>query len=234
VRKDVEVPVEPGVVRDVDLQADHAEVVARADRPAPPVAAPPPAPAAVTAQAVVPRATAPQDAAAASPSAFLVQVGTFAIPANADALMRQLQNLGIPTLRENRGRFIVVDAGPFPTSADAKRVQDKLHHAGLEAELRHPTPAAGAAPAPSPRAEPDGEFAVQIGAFREKENAREAQREAAKANLPTFTTQQHALVIVQAGPFATRQKADDARQRLARHRIDGLVVRNTRSGRVHP
>lgn len=233
-RKEIEVPVAPGVVRDVDLHADHAAVVARADR-----AAPAPTPTAVVAQAVVAQAVVAQavvaqDEGAASPSAFLVQVGTFANPMNADALMRRLQSLGIPTLREHRGRFIVIDAGPFFSSTEAKQARAQLHRAGLEAQLRHPTPAVAAASAPPPVAEPDGEFVVQIGVFREKENAREAQRQAARVNLPTFTTVQRAFVVVQAGPFATRQKANDARQRLARNRIDGLVVRNSGAGKVRP
>jgi cell division septation protein DedD len=71
-------------------------------------------------------------------------------------------------------------------------------------------------------------FAVQIGAFREKENVRKAVRDAEGAGLPHYITEQGALVIVRVGPFASRAEADEARRRLSRSNVEGFVV-STRS-----
>jgi cell division septation protein DedD len=69
-----------------------------------------------------------------------------------------------------------------------------------------------------------GVFVVQIGVFRNKANVRKAIREAASAMFRTFTVDHHELVIVNVGPYATREEAHGAMRELAKRHIEGIVV----------
>lgn len=65
--------------------------------------------------------------AASPPSAYVVQVGVFASPANAEALRDRLRKAGIDAQTETRVRV-----GPFATAAEAQSVSAKLRALGLE------------------------------------------------------------------------------------------------------
>jgi DedD protein len=64
---------------------------------------------------------------AGPPSAYLVQVGVFASPANAEALRDRLRRAGIDAHTETRVRI-----GPFKTAAEAQAVSARLRALGLE------------------------------------------------------------------------------------------------------
>ena len=61
------------------------------------------------------------------PSAYVVQVGVFASPANAEALRDRLRKGGIDAQTETRVRV-----GPFATAAEAQAVSARLRALGLE------------------------------------------------------------------------------------------------------
>lgn len=88
---------------------------APAPHSAPAAATPAPAEAA-------PRAEAP---VAIAGKGYLIQMGVFAAPGNAEALRVRLEELGVPARLESR-----VLAGPFPDQAAARAAQARLRAAG--------------------------------------------------------------------------------------------------------
>jgi len=89
--------------------------------PAEKPAAPPPPPPVVT-----PHATKPVPAPAPMKNAYLVQLGVFSAPGNAQALADKLDALGIPAHIESR-----VVVGPFKNRAEADAAQKRLKASGL-------------------------------------------------------------------------------------------------------
>ena len=103
-----------------------------------------------------------------------------------------------------------------------------------------PQPAAKAAPAPAEpvaRVTPAGPpksaaampklqgFAVQVGAFRDEETLRQARTKLAQANIAHYTERvEGGLTRLRAGPFPTREAAENARVSLKLSALDGQVV----------
>jgi DedD protein len=83
--------------------------------------------AAAPAKAAPPLANAANSAA---PAGFVVQVGVFANPGNAEELRAKLKAAGIPTQVETR-----VQVGPFNTRQEAVAAQAKLKSLGLDAGM---------------------------------------------------------------------------------------------------
>ena len=81
------------------------------------------------------------------------------------------------------------------------------------------------AKAPSPKL---AGFAVQVGAFRDEAKLKQARDKVAGASIPHYTERLEAqggpLTRLRAGPFATREAAEDAQVALKRAALDGKVV----------
>ena len=113
---------------------------AQADHPVEPPAPPqvvnneklpsPPKPAAALPPASAKFAAKP---ASATSKAFVVQVGVFMSPANAQALRQQLADAGIPAHTETR-----VQLGPFQDRREAETAMAKLKKLGVDAVLVAP------------------------------------------------------------------------------------------------
>ena len=91
------------------------------------------------------------------------------------------------------------------------------------------------APAPAPAAKPAEKtaaprlqgFAVQVGAYRDEETLRQARAKLAAAGVVHYTERLEgdaALTRLRAGPFPTREAAENARATLKKASIDGQVV----------
>lgn len=89
---------------------------------APAAAAPSPGPAPASAPA--------EPARAPGDKSYLVQLGVFVSPENAEALRAKLEGMGIPARLESR-----VVLGPFPDQAAARAAQTRLREAGQNAGL---------------------------------------------------------------------------------------------------
>ena len=70
--------------------------------------------------------------------AFVVQIGAFSSPANADDLARTLARRGLDTRASvsRRGSLYFVETGPFSTREDAAAARDALRRAGVDALVR--------------------------------------------------------------------------------------------------
>jgi hypothetical protein len=83
------------------------------------------------------KAVAPEAAPKAAPKAdagrFLVQVGTFGVPTNAEGAAGRLKGLGLPVARAKLkgGALTVVYAGPFGSAAEAKSALSAARGAGF-------------------------------------------------------------------------------------------------------
>lgn len=103
-----------------------------------------------------------------------------------------------------------------------------------------PPPAANAAreaPAPEPKAQAQGgpaakaeAFVVQLDAFSNPANAKQQQKRLADAGIKSFTdtvrTQKGELTRVRVGPYASREQAEQMRDKLARLGVKSVVVAN--------
>lgn len=67
-------------------------------------------------------------------------------------------------------------------------------------------------------------FAVQLGSFREEHNAQALRGRVAKMNEPSLVDQKGALFRVRVGPFSTRVKAIEAREKLEAAGFSGFIV----------
>jgi cell division protein FtsN len=75
-------------------------------------------------------AAAPESAGAAAPAAYVVQVGVFASPINAEVLRDRLVKVGIPAHTETR-----LNVGPFADKAEAERMLHRLRRLGMQAVM---------------------------------------------------------------------------------------------------
>ncbi len=95
--------------------------------------------------------------------------------------------------------------------ADARPVPDKVEEARVKALLNGQKSAASA-PAAA------GDYAVQVGAFASDDKVREARDKLAGAGIWSFVekldTREGGRTRVRAGPFATREAAESARERV--------------------
>lgn len=101
-------PEKPIVVENIKVETVQA--------PAPKPVPPPPAPAATTTTA----------------HGFSVQVGAFAIEANAKDLLERLTRLGEPA-HIDKGKLFLVRIGPFPSREQAIKTRERLEVVGMSA-----------------------------------------------------------------------------------------------------
>ncbi|MBI3530134.1 MAG: SPOR domain-containing protein [Betaproteobacteria bacterium] len=93
--------------------------------------APPPRATSVTPSAPLATQPAPSEKAALAPGkAYMVQVGVFTSPANAQALQKQLQRAGIEAHLETR-----VQLGPFKDKRDAEKALARAKKLGINAVM---------------------------------------------------------------------------------------------------
>ncbi len=111
-------------------------------------------------------------------------------------------------------------AAPSPEPArqpsrndDAARARALLEGRPVATAGAHAAPAAAAS-----KADEDGRFIVQVGAFADADKAREARTKLERAGLKTYTqvvdTKEGKRTRVRAGPFASRADADKAAGRI--------------------
>ena len=95
--------------------------------------------------------------------------------------------------------------------ADARPVPDKVEEARVKALLDGQKSAASAPAA-------TGDYALQVGAFASDDKVREARDKLASAGIKSFVekldTREGGRTRVRAGPFATREAAETARERV--------------------
>ena len=72
----------------------------------------------------------PESAGAAAPAAYVVQVGVFASPINAEVLRDRLVKVGIPAHTETR-----LNVGPFADKVEAERMLHRLRRLGMQAMM---------------------------------------------------------------------------------------------------
>lgn len=84
-------------------------------------------------KAVAPEAAKRKAKAAEGAGRYLVQVGTFGVPANAEGTAGRLKGMGLPVARARikGGALTVVYAGPFASAADAKAALAAARGAGF-------------------------------------------------------------------------------------------------------
>jgi DedD protein len=131
---------------------------------------------------------------------------------------------------------MILDSEPRPTANEPSTVIPPKDNAPA---LPAPKPAPAPAPKPAPPAEHRPAavpkpaavapklrgFAVQVGAFRDEETLRQAQAKLTEAKVTHYTERvEGGLTRLRAGPFPTRDAAEQARVALKLSALDGQVV----------
>ena len=118
-----------------------------------------------------------------------------------------------------------------PEAGVAPKTPPKVAEAKVLEPSKPPAPKAAppAAAAPAPAAAPRLEgFAVQVGAFRDEAKLDQARQKLSAAKVPHYTERLEAkagpLTRLRAGPFPTREAAENALNTLKRSALDGKVV----------
>jgi len=118
---------------------------------------------------------------------------------------------------------MILDSEPHPAANEPSTVIPPRDNAP---PLPPPSKAAPK-PAPAvatPAAKPQG-FAVQVGAFRDEETLRQARAKLVEAKVAHYTERvEGGLTRLRAGPFPTREAAEEARVTLKLSALDGQVV----------
>jgi len=111
-----------------------------------------------------------------------------------------------------------VDEGAKPAADESARPASAAPPAGKTA---------AAVPAPAP-AKPGGQHVILIGAFANPENVKQLQGKIGGLGVSTYTEMLNspdgAKTRVRAGPFPTREAADNALEKLKRSGINGVVA----------
>jgi cell division septation protein DedD len=174
---------------------------------------------------------------------WAVSFGTYSTTAAADRIVGDLRASQLPGFRERAtvdGRTVYrVRIGPYASRADAEAARLRAAHVrddvGAQVvALDAPAVAAGAGaatapPAPAaPAAAADTGFVVQVGAFRDANEADALRDRVRAAGMGAFTepvqTDQGRLTRVLVGPAFDRAEADRLKAQVkARFGIDGLV-----------
>ncbi len=171
-----------------------------------PAAVPAPAPVPVPASAVVARAEAPAHASRTE--------------SKAEAKTETKSDSRPEARHEPRTESKPAAAASSPEPArqpsrndDAARARALLEGRPVATAGAHAAPAAAAS-----KADEDGRFIVQVGAFADADKAREARTKLERAGLKTYTqvvdTKEGKRTRVRAGPFASRAEADKAAGRI--------------------
>ena len=116
-------------------------------------------------------------------------------------------------------------ARPEPPRADIRKAESDRARAALEGRVDASPPAPAPASAPDAKA---GRFVVQVGAYTDAATLREVRAKVEKLGLKTYTqsvdTEAGKRTRVRVGPFATRQEADSASNRLKGAGLPGNVL----------
>lgn len=235
---------DPNRVVTVDAsEATPAPRTVDPDPVAPPTDAPQPnvpeaGPAGVTSQKPAPVSAPPKPVAAApaAPAAegrFVVNLGSFANSANAEALRGRLQRLGVPILVE----ALQIDgkpaqrlrAGPYATQARAEEAMLVISRAEPGQGFSVGELDEGKPLAPAQRPGVSAGFAVQLGALKEEKEANALRDRLRGAGFAAFVqradTDAGVLWRVRAGPELDRARAEAMRDRIrSALKLEGLVV----------
>jgi rare lipoprotein A len=115
----------------------------------------------------------------------------------------------------------VVDRTAAPGHGTASDLDRATHRDIVVAETPRPRPAP--APAPAPRATKSGAFNVQVGAFGVEANAKVLQQRLTAIGQQSYIDRT-SLWRVRIGPFATREQAIKARERLEAAGMSAIIV----------
>ncbi len=228
------------------------DIPPRAEPPAAPPAAttpaPAPTPAAPTTAApttAAPTTAAPTTAAPASPTAaagiaangrYFVHLGDYGNAKNADDLVAGLKRGGFVAFAEPsafQGKQTTrVRVGPYADRVAAEAARLRIAGTGVKAPskiVESSTDALADAPAPAVAPARAGGWAVQLGAFKTREEADKLRERLRGAQFAAFVDQTSSngqtLWRVRAGPEAGRDGATRLRDRIKEKlKLDGLVV----------
>ena len=161
---------------------------------------------------------------------FHVQLGAFRVAAYANELLVRVRraNPQARMIQENGLRLVIV--GPFASNAAAHDVAGALESKGFPTAVR----SIGNAPVPAPpvasgmSAQPPSSrpYIVRIGSFRIISNADEAKHSASKVAQHVAVRRRGDLLLVEAGPFASRAEAGAIREQLHEAGLDAVVMHN--------
>jgi cell division protein FtsN len=194
--REVTLPAEPVTIRDFVLET------------APPAVA--------SVEKITPSPALPADTTSGE-GAYRLQIGAFRLHENAEAALRDVEELGLRPESRLAGSLEIVTVGPFSSRRDALGIQRRLAAAGLDSFLvteSMPSAARGAAVRP---------FVVQVGAFREAANSHQLSKRLERLGYQPRTTIERGLSVVFIGPFPTKQAAVDTSDRLRSAGFDSLL-----------
>lgn len=175
--------------------------------------------------------------AAAADGRFLVHLGVYGNAANANNLVASAKKLGLPSLSEAAdvdGKPATrVRLGPFASraAAEAARLKFKEAEPKVAGSVVETTPAEPKADAPATAlpASRAGGWAVQLGAFKQQDEANKLRDRVKNAGFAVFVEPvgqgAEKLWRVRVGPEADRGNAEKARDQLkAKLALNGTVV----------
>lgn len=250
----VATPVEPDKVATVEADKNPRVEVPQESQPKPastPTAKPaevatakPAAPKSTDAKPPEPKATEAKSATgseakpnAAAEGRFLVHLGVFANAANAGNLVASAKKLGLPSVSEATdvdGKSATrVRLGPFPSraAAEAARLKFKEAEPKVAGSVIETTPAEPKADAPATAlaASHAGSWAVQLGAFKQQDEANKLRDRVKNAGFAVFVEPvgqgAERLWRVRVGPEADRSNAEKTRDAIkAKLALNGTVV----------
>lgn len=184
-----------------------------------------------------PVAAADTKPAATTDGRFLVHLGVFANAANAGNLIASAKKLGLPSVSEAAdvdGKLATrVRLGPFANraAAEAARLKFKEAEPKVAGSVIETTPAEprGDAPATALAANHAGSWAVQLGAFKQQDEANKLRDRVKNAGFAVFVEPvgqgAERLWRVRVGPEADRGNAEKARDAIkAKLALNGTVV----------
>jgi len=115
-----------------------------------------------------------------------------------------------------------------PAPAAAKEGPKDISKPKPELKVETDLPKAVAAKKPNPAAKTPGKFVIQVIALADAERAKRMQGEIASAGIKSYTevvkTAKGDVTRVRAGPFATRQAAEKAREQLKALGMSGNIA----------
>lgn len=161
-------------------------------------------------------------------------------------LQTGLRDRGVKTadfhvLRETKMDAVLIEAGFMTNREEIKLLQSETYRRTvadaivkaladqfkLAKKPGQPTSAPAPAPTqPSPSQPSRGLFKVQVGAFKNRENAEELAQRLTKAGFNQFVYSEDGLFKVQAGAFQEKNNADDLAQRLKSGGFDAFVYQD--------
>lgn len=218
---------------DIPRRTPPAATPTPATAPVNPAATPAPAPAPAAAP---PAAVAAPAAGIAANGSYFVHLGDYGTSKNADELVASLKRGGFAAFAEAsefQGKQTTrVRVGPYADRAAAEAVRLRIAGTGVKAPskvVETSSAAVADAPATAQAAGRAGGWAVQLGAFRTREEADKLRERLRGAQFAAFVDQTSSngqtLWRVRAGPEAGRDGATRLRDRIKEKlKLDGLVV----------